>query len=125
MENDGGRRQWWGLEEGEGVVCWASHFVRGPSIFVRAQSFRSCAVVLIRARASSSFEPSWWTVSAGRSSCRLLGVVVSAGARRSWVGARCRPRVEGRPWGVIVIRGGVSWSVGGASPSVGGARRCL
>ena len=38
MGNDGGRRQWWGLEEGEGVVCWASHFVRGPSIFVCARS---------------------------------------------------------------------------------------
>ena len=99
MGNDGGRRQWWGLEEGEGVVCWASHFVRGPSIFVRAQSFRSCAVVLIRARASSSFKPLWWTVSAGRSSCRLSGVVVSAGARRLWVGARCRPWVEDRLWG--------------------------
>ena len=51
----------------------------------------------------------------------LGGVHMSAGARRSWVGARCRPRVEGRPWGVIVIRGGVSLSVRGASSSAGGA----
>ena len=43
----------------------------------------------------------------------LGGVHMSVGARCSWVGARCRPRVEGRPWGVIVIRGGVSSSVRG------------
>ena len=39
---------------------------------------------------------------------------MSAGAGRSWVGARCRPRVEGHLWGVIVIWSGVSSSVGGA-----------
>ena len=50
----------------------------------------------------------------------LGGVHMSAGARRSWVGARCRLRVEGRPWGVIVIRGGVSSSVcGHRRPRVG------
>ena len=66
MGNDGGRRQWWGLEEGEGVVCWASHFVRGPSIFVHARLFslmrgrlRPCAVVLIPVRSSASFERLW------------------------------------------------------------------
>ena len=51
----------------------------------------------------------------------LGGVHMSAGARRSWVGACCRPWVEGRPWGVIVIRGGVSSSVRGALSSTGGA----
>ena len=50
----------------------------------------------------------------------LGGVHMSAGARRSWVGARYRPWVEGRPWGVIVIRGGVSLSVRGhCRPRVG------
>ena len=123
MGNDGGGRQWWGLVEGEGVVCWASHFIHGPSIFIHVQSFHSCAVILIRAWCSSSFERSWWMVSAGRLSCRLSGVSMSAGAHRSWVGARCRPWVEGRLWGVIVIRGGVSLSMGGASLSMGGAFR--
>ena len=47
MGNDGGGRQWWGLMEGEGVVCWASHFVHGPSIFIHAWSCRSGGVVLI------------------------------------------------------------------------------
>ena len=120
MGNDGGGRQWWGLMEGEGVVCWASHFVCGPSIFVHARSFRSCAVVLIHAWCSSSFEQSWWTVSTGRSSCRLLGVSMSTGARRLWVGACWRLWVEGRLWGVILIRG-VSSSVRGASSSMHGA----
>ena len=66
MGNDGGGRQWWGFMEGEGAVCWASHFVRGPSIFVCARLFslvrgrlRPCTVVLIPARSSASFEWSW------------------------------------------------------------------
>ena len=50
----------------------------------------------------------------------LGGVHMSAGAHRSWVGAHCRLRVEGRPWGVIVIQGGVSSSVRGhRRPRVG------
>ena len=94
MGNDEGGRQWWGFMEEEGVVCWASHFVRGSSIFSHAWSFSvmhshlySCMVVLIHVQSSSSVEQSWWMVSAGHSSCRLLGVVVSVGTHCLWVGS--------------------------------------
>ena len=53
-------------------------FVR--SRFIHVQSFCSCAVILIHAWSSSSFEWSWWTVSADHSSCCLSGVVVFVGA---------------------------------------------
>ena len=79
--------------EVEGVVCWASHFFCGPSIFIHARSFslmhgrpRSCMVVLICGRSSSSFEQAWWMVSAGHLSGHLSGVVVSVDACHSWVG---------------------------------------
>ena len=124
MGNDGGGKQWWGFLEGEGMVCCASHFVRGPSIFVRVEfsfvcsHFHLCMVVFAHAQSSSSFEWSWGSF------CPWALVV------HGW--AHCCPWVEGDPWGVIIIQGQVSPSMGGASssaggalPSVGGARHCL
>ena len=125
MGNDGGRRQWWGLMEGEGVVCWASHFVHGPSVFMCSR--------FVRVWSSLSFERLWWTVLAGHSSCCLSGVVVSVGACCSWVGACCCPWVEGHPWGVIIIWGGgiviCGWGIAfhgwGSLLSVGSGARWL
>ena len=167
MGNDGGGRQWWGVMEREGVLGWASHFVRGPSIFICAQLFSlvrgclhsctvvfaharssslmrshicSCTVVLIPARSSASFEWSWWTVSAGRSSCHLLGAVVSAGACHSWVsslfsadggssmGGHRYPwlGIVVCGWGIIVRGWGIAFCGWGLSLYVdGGARRLL
>ena len=95
------------------------------AVFVHVQSFSlvhgrlcSCVVVLIHARSSSSFEWSWGLL------CPWALIV------HGW--AHCCPWVEGHPWGVIIIQGQVSPSMGGASssaggalPSVGGACCCL
>ena len=147
MGNDGGGRQWWGFMEGEGVVCWASHFVRGPSIFIHTQSFslvhgrlRSCTVVLICGRSSLSFEQAWWMVLAGRLSGCLSGVVVSVGARHSWVGLLLSMGGASSMgshhylglgmvicgWGIIVCGWGIAFCGWGSSLSVdGGAHRLL
>ena len=123
-------------------MCWASHFVHGPSIFVCAQSFHLCAIILIRAWSSSSFEWSWWTVLAGLSSCCLSGVIVSTGAHQSWVRARCRPWVEGgglcmgghchlgwgiviRGWGIAICGWDITFRGWGLSLSVGCGACCL
>ena len=101
----------------------------GPLIHSWAIHFCGCVVVFARARSSlfmRSLLWSWWTVSAGCSSPHLWGGCCVC-RHSSFVGggARCCPQVEHHPWGLIVIWGGVSSSVGGASPSVGGHRPCL
>ena len=132
MGNDGGRRQWWGLTEGEGVVCWASHFVRGPSVFIRARRF-------VRAR-SSSFVRGLLCLLSGRGGRFWLVVrlVVCRGSLcpRALV-VRGSAHVVVCGWrvvhgGVIVIRGGGivvrGWGIafrgwGSSLSVVSGARR--
>ena len=101
MGNDGGGRQWWGLMEGEGVVCWVG------SICPQALVVRGWGLVVVRG----------WRVAHGGS--LLFGV----GYRRPCVG-HCRPQV-GHLWWGIVVRAWALSSVGGASPSVQGAHHCL
>ena len=127
---------------GSGVLglsfrSWVIHFCLCTVVFACAQlSSLMCGRPHL-CLSSLSFEQLWWTVSAGCSSCRLLGVVVSTGACRSWLIVVCGWRVVHGShrypgpgivvcgWGIIICRWGITFHRWGLSLYVDGGAHCL